>query len=223
MEIMNITNRYYVLSHFSTISSFLITTVDDYLLLQIGAEIIEVRFTNRNEYDDLPSNLRELLPSEITVDLNLQGTLTLSHASQEFSIVDASHRVKLLLGLYYTPLPLQSTDHRIVIPSTPLTSFGNILFLQPQLSTVVGSSTDRGIVFTSLCYEVSEIFVPGIPIISHRVGPLAKIDFSELSRMSFTLVDFLGEPVILKSPLFLTMELVSEHELGAQFVSPGQV
>ncbi len=104
---------YFRIINFSTIASFLITTVDDYLLLQIGAEIIEVRFTNRNEYDDLPSNLRELLPSEITVDLNLQGTLTLSHASQEFSIVDASHRVKLLLGLYYTPLPLQSTGHQV--------------------------------------------------------------------------------------------------------------
>ncbi len=213
---------YFRIINLSTIASFLITTSKDFFVLQVGSDTITVNFTDRGEYD-LPFDLRKLLPADFNISLNPQGTLTLSHATQEFTILEATHRAQLLLGLYYTKLPLKSTNHEFIMPSVPFVCYGNNLFLQPRVSAVVGRSSDNGLSYTSLCYCVNEIFVPGIAIISHRLGSFTKIAYSDITKMEFTLVDFLGKPVILKSPLFITMELVSEHELGAQSISSNQI
>ena len=62
--------------------------------------------------------------------MNDHGTLTFTYSS-EFSIVDASHRIKLLLGLYHSILPLNSEFDdaywRVDVKSVPLTCYAHAM------------------------------------------------------------------------------------------------
>ncbi len=226
------------INQLSTIASFKITTVNDYITFRVsqssssqseisqnGVDDVEIKinFEDKCEYerDELASTLSAIFTDvAITVTFNDGGTLTLSHSSNSFDIIDASHRVKLLLGLYHTALPVESIGNQIKIKSTPYHCYGNQLFLRSKISSVVGfKDSDQGETYISLCYHVFEIFINGIPIISKTPGTLTKIKPSDLSNLEFTLVDFQNEEIILNSPLMLVMELISENVSHAQMIS----
>ena len=198
----------------STVAAFLVTTEDDFMTFNINNAPVTVHFKNKSSYRyDLENELAAILPAGITCEFNDELTLTFKSTSV-FTIQDASHRAKLLTGLYHTELPLTGTE--IKVSSIPMTCYGDNLFLQSRISSIVGvSSSDRQVSFMSICYNVSEIFIPGIPIMSKQPGTFTKISPNDLSNLEFVLVDFMNEPVILKAPLFITMELVRENEFSA--------
>ena len=158
---------------------------------------------------------KELLPSYLTslftnfnVSYNSSGTLTLNTQSQ-FRIIDASHRAKVLLGLYNTQLPTLPAQ-TYVIESIPYTCYGNNLYLQSRISNIVGFNDSMNKeIYISVCYHIFEIFYPGAPIICRFPGSLIKIKPTDLTNLEFTLVDFQQEPVILKAPLCIALEVIN--------------
>ncbi len=209
----------------STIATFLITTDTDFITFTVNSEDITIFFENRciYEHDQLPYDIQSLLPEGLHCDHNYEGTLTFHHDSQEFIIKDASHRAKLLTGLYYSELPMSSTNKQIIINSVPYICYGNNLFLRSNISSIAGfTSTDTSVNYLSLCYNATEMFIPGIPIITRHFGTWSKILPKDLTNFEFTLVDFQNEPVILKAPMYLIMELIREDECCTQFVLTNQ-
>ena len=199
----------YRINQLTTIASFLITTHDDYITFEIGGEQITFNFEDRSFYD------KELLPSYLTslftnfnVSYNNSGTLTLTSQSQ-FRIIDASHRAKVLLGLYNTQLPTLPAQ-TYVIESIPYTCYGNNLYLQSRISNIVGFNDSMNKeIYISVCYHIFEIFYPGAPIICRFPGSLIKIKPTDLTNLEFSLVDFQQEPVILKAPLCIALEVIN--------------
>ena len=216
----------------NTIATFMITTDDDYIKFEINnedsqssayavdykspssqSEILTFKFTNRTKYysDELASDLKIIFPSDIDVELNDTGTLTLK-SNISFSIVDASHRVRLLMGFYeLISFPIHSnkvdTGFEIVLNSAPYLNFGNILYLTSSLSNVCAFNDNKNKqINMSVCYSINEFFAPGIPLISKAIGPNVNIRPLELSNLQFTLVDFQFYPIILKAPLRITIE-----------------
>ena len=123
--------------------------------------------------------------------MNDHGTLKFTYSS-EFSIVDASHRVKLLLGLYHSTLPLNSefddTYWRVDAKSVPLTCYGNVLYLRSKISSVVGFSNNDSVSYISLCYHIYEILIPNVPIITRVPGSYFPISNQSLTNQEFELV-----------------------------------
>ena len=209
----------YRINQLTTIASFLITTHDDYITFEIEGpsgpgssnlgEQITFNFEDRSFYDKdlLPSYLTSLF-TEFNVSYNSSGTLTLSSQSQ-FRIIDASHRAKVLLGLYNTQLPTQPTLS-YNIESIPYTCYGNNLYLQSRISNIVGFNDSMNKeIYISVCYHIFEIFYPGAPIICRFPGSLIKIKPTDLTNLEFSLVDFQHEPVILKAPLIIALEVIN--------------
>ena len=205
------------INQLNTIASFMVTTHDDYVTFNIDGEIVKVYFKDKREYDKdtLDTEIKKVLPENVEINFNDQGTFTVT-AYKPFSIVDASHRAKLLLGLYHTQLPLIAKKHsedinvyEIIIQSVPYHCLGNTLYLRSKISSVVGfNDKDNKDVYLSICYHVFELFVPNIPIITRIPGATTRILPSDLTNLEFTLVDFQNEPVILNAPLRLVMEVM---------------
>ena len=193
----------------STIASFLITTNDDYIIFNINGNDTKITFNDCCRYDryDLPKILNQYLTNTgLMLSDNDLGTLTIE-SQNNFTIKDASHRIKLLFGLYHSSLPIESQDKKIIIDSVPYVCYGNNLYIRSRISSVVGFNNNENITYTSICYHISEMFIPGVPIISRFPGNLVDINSYDLTNLEFTLVDFQNVPIKLKAPLNLTIEI----------------
>ena len=115
--------KYYV-SNINTVSNFLLTTEEDFLLLVMEGEEYRITFINRTDYESsLIKDLKQLFncyekTRTAVIEKNEHGNLKFT-LEKDFQIIDASHRVKLLLGLYHTVLPVSSLDKVYVCSSPP--------------------------------------------------------------------------------------------------------
>ena len=215
------------INQINTVSAFLVTTKDDYLEITKGGQNNKYYFTNKGDYDRtaLYQQIQKVIPEVITVYLNEMNTLTFS-SNYDFTINDASHRVKLLTGLYNTTFPISATksidnQYFITANSVPYNCFGNCLYLASNVSSVAGFNDDKNKdVYRSVCYNISEMFIPGVPLISKIPGPKTRILPGDLTKLEFTLVDFQNYPVILKAPLHITMEIMYDNQIIENVIVP---
>ena len=151
--------------------------------------------------------ISEITSGELAATLTDRGLLKYTSASYAY-INDATHRAKLLMGLYHCDLPLE-IGTGIYSPSLPLVCYGNILFLESNLPSPVGvrSNDKNKEEYKSIVYKGSDFIYPGIPVNSRTPGPVIITKTDNLTDLEFRLVDFMMEPVILHSPLTITMEV----------------
>ena len=216
--------KYYV-SNVNTMSNFLITTEEDFLLIVMEGEEYNISFTNKTDYESsLISDLKELFgcyekTKTAVIEKNEQGNLKFT-LDKDFQIKDASHRVKLLLGLYHTALPVSSTDKVYVCLSPPITNYANKLYLVSLQGQAI-HATKEGMEYTpSVTCSIDTFIKPGLPLIKDfDINPIKTvIQAADLSRSSMTLVDFQFEPVVLLSPLFVTLKIkpVKKYMVGVE-------
>ena len=145
-------------------------------------------------------------PIEFLISMDSTNRLIIS-ANKEFVIKEASHRAKLLLGLYDTQLPITSTNKTINSPSVPFLCYGNVLYLTARTDFISSLNLGDKEITRSICYRINELLYPGVPICSKLPGSWSIIHSDQLSTLEFRLVDFKLEPVILHAPLFITLEI----------------
>ena len=205
--------KYYV-SNVNTMSNFLLTTEEDFLLIFMEGEEYRINFSSRTDYESsLIEDLKKLFgcyekTETVEIEKNEHGNLKFT-LDKDFQIIDASHRVKLLLGLYHTTLPVSSTDKVYACPSPPITNYANKLYLVSLQGQAI-HSTKEGMEYTpSVSCSIDTFIKPGLPLIKDfDLNPIKTvIQASDLSRSSMTLVDFQFEPVVLLSPLFVTLKI----------------
>ena len=215
--------KYYV-SNVNTMSNFLLTTEEDYLIIVIDGEEYRFTFTNKTDYESsLIKDLKELFncydkTKTAIIEKNANGCIKLT-LDKDFEIIDASHRVKLLLGLYHTTLPVSSTDKVYVCSSPPITNYANKLYLVSLQGQAIHASKE-GMEYTpSVACSIDTFIKSGLPLIKDfDINPIKTvIQAADLSRSSMTLVDFQFEPVVLLSPLFVTLKIkpVKKYVVGA--------
>ena len=216
--------KYYV-SNVNTMSNFLLTTEEDYLIIVIDGEEYRFTFTSKTDYESsLIKDLKELFncydkTKTAIIEKNEHGCLKLT-LDKDFEIIDASHRVKLLLGLYHTTLPVSSTDKVYVCSSPPITNYANKLYLVSLQGQAIHASKE-GMEYTpSVACSIDTFIKSGLPLIKDfDINPIKTvIQASDLSRSSMTLVDFQFEPVVLLSPLFVTLKIkpVKKYMVGVE-------
>ena len=208
----------YRVSQVSTIASFSITTQDDYVMLKDAEnEIIEVRFDNHGPWDryTLAVDLQKVFNNavdgrslKITVQENDRGLLLLT-GNKNFEVIDASHKAKLLLGIYHSKLPIRSVGMTIAMESLPMTCLGNVLYVIARTDAVCMTNARGQEESMSIAFRINEVFYDGFPIVSRTEGDWFIIKSSELQRMEFALVDFQLEPVVLHAPLNMTIQIKS--------------
>ena len=150
--------------------------------------------------------VKEGLPIDLSVDMDSTNRLVI-YADKEFTIIDASYRVKLLLGLYDTQLPISSTQKQLLMPSVPYVSYGNVLYLTARTDFVSVLNKDDKEVAWSIAYKVNELLYPGYPIQSKLPGQWSIIRADQLQSLEFTLCDFRLQPVVLHAPMCITIDI----------------
>ena len=215
--------KYYV-SNVNTMSNFLLTTEEDYLIIVMDGEEYRFTFSSKTDYESsLIKDLKELFncydkTKTAIIEKNEHGCLKLT-LDKDFEIIDASHRVKLLMGLYHTTLPVSSTDKVYVCSSPPITNYANKLYLVSLQGQAIHASKE-GMEYTpSVACSIDTFIKSGLPLIKDfDINPIKTvIQAADLSRSSMTLVDFQFEPVVLLSPLFVTLKIkpVKKYVVGA--------
>ena len=168
---------------------------------------------------ELSNNLRveteDPSPAEGSIDLTFsldsRGLLSVE-APYEFQIIDATHRARMLLGLYHTKLPKESIRKIIIMDSVPLTCLGNILYLTSRTDAVCVTNARGKEEAQSIIYKLNEIIYNGFPINCKQFGEWNVIQSNELQTMEFNLCDFQLEKVILHAPLHVSLEIASLSE-----------
>ena len=211
----------YKVVNVNTFANFLVTTKDDYIIFTIknqtankiityGSEV----FRDRSEYniEEIPELLNKNGNSNITVSLTEYNTLMFRYSEVvNWEITDASHIVKLLLGLYNMSFPITSSTNRssniIEAASSPMLNYGNLLYLESLQGASLGMTLDNKSYHTPCIYRINSFLKPGIPVINNKKGDKIIVNAEAAKTISMQLVDFMYEPIILKSPLFVTLKI----------------
>ena len=205
----------YRIKSVNTFANFMITTSDDYVWIvkPSDTKYCLVSFSDQNYYDSdaLPETLSTLFKSiGIAVSFNNTGTMVFT-SSSAFTIDSASHRVKLLLGLFDSTFPLESQQsgekYTITAPACPMTSFGNVLYLQSLQGSAVGSRVDRNYYTAPVIYRINAFIRPGLPLIMNKKQDKVIVNTDAAKSIKITLTDFKFERIILKSPLFVCIKI----------------
>ena len=220
----------YRISSLSTIASFSMTTPDDYMIIEttINNEPVELtlHFEEHGAFEQRELiyylntlfegqlvSLEDEPPIVFTILMDSTYRLIIG-ADKEFNIIDASYRVKLLFGLYHSSLPLSSIQKQIKCPSVPMLSYADVLYLTSKTDFVSVVNIDNREETRSICYKVNEIIYPGVPISCKLPGSWSMIHTDSLGSLEFRLVDFNLQPIILHSPLFITIEIQNLNSMN---------
>ena len=204
----------YRVSSLSTIANISVTTRDDYIVLSNGGDDLNIiPFNDHGPYDP---NLfeRELaaILSPYTVSIDSLGRVNIGSSEGFVRIVDASHRVKLLLGLYHTSLPIEGIG--VCCPSAPYLCYGNVLYLLARRGPPVGFAGSKNTEeYHSIVYKSSEFLYKGLPVICRHDGITIRTTADAFRSIEFTLVDMDLQPIELCAPLHVTIEVTSDDTL----------
>lgn len=213
----------YRVNALSTIASFSMTTPDDYMIIETtlndecidltlhfqehGAyEMRTLAYELNNLFDGQLAPVNEELPIQFVITMDSTNRLIIT-ANKEFTIKEASHRARLLLGLYDSSLPITSSNDRIMSQSVPFLCYGNVLYLTARTDFISSLNLGNKEITKSICYRINELLYPGVPVCCKLPGNYSIISSDQLSTLEFQLVDFQLEPVILHAPLFITLEV----------------
>ena len=213
----------YRINSLSTIASFSMTTPDDFMIIETTIENEAVELTlhfqehGAFEMRSLAYYLNTLFegqlvsleddpPITFTITMDSTNRLVIT-ANKEFVIKEASHRAKLILGLYHSHLPITSTNRTLLCQSVPYLCYGNVLYLTSKTDFVSTINIDDHEINRSICYKVNELLYPGVPICSKMPGSWSIIHTDSLGTLEFQLMDFQLQPVKLHAPLFITIEI----------------
>ena len=120
----------------------------------------------------------------------------------------------MLLGLYNTTLPISSMgenmNYSLTFDSSPLTSLGNKLYLLSVQGQAQSVNVDGDEYTPSVIANIDSFIKTGLPlIVNYEEGEPAKsiVNTAAIRHLKMTLVDFMFHPVILTSPLFVTLKI----------------
>lgn len=204
----------YKVTNVNTYSNFLITTKDDSITIETESKYYAknktYNFTDKSSYDidEMSTSLTNMFSdSGVTVSINDSGCLELQGAGK-LKITECSHRVQLLLGIYNMKLPIVSDgDNCIICASTPILTYGNLLYLKSNQGNSFGMMLDDRSYHTPCIYRINQFLKSGIPLISDKKGDKIIVNAEAAKTITMQLVDFMYEPVILKSPMFVTVKI----------------
>lgn len=201
----------------STTASFSLTTKDDYIIYQINEDTIEtISFEDKGTY-----SLEELIskiPSSIKLSMNDKGLIKFE-SKEPFKILEATHRVQLLFGIYHQTFPIESSidpndalNNIFETKSIPYFEQGQVLYLLSRTDAICLTNARGSEESQSIAYKIHELIFNTYPIVSVNNGNWFKIRSSQLQHLKFTLADFMLEPVVLHAPLFITVEIIDERD-----------
>ena len=204
--------KYYV-SSINTKANFLSTTNEDYLLFETeGKEKIRIEFKDTYYYSmNYLVKYMNSIQTIITFKNDNNRTILLQNDNDQLiKFIEGSHRAKLITGFYNaTEFFLDGGDAKSV-PDLPILDYANKLYLVSLQGQAVYSSIGDKQYTPSVIANIDTMILDGEAlIVNYDIAKPIKIktNTDSLKLLEMRLVDFMYQPIILKSPLFITLKI----------------
>ena len=217
--------KYYI-SSINTKANFLSTTDDDYLLFEWevakddeddeipegGKDFIRIEFRDTYYYN-LNYLVKYLNEAQkiITFENDNNRTIKLYTTSDvDIKFIEGTHRAKLITGFYNTTEFFLEQGDTKTVPDLPILDFANKLYLVSLQGQAIRSSIGDMQYTPSVIANIDTMIVDNEALIVNydTAKPIKiKCNTDSLKYLEMRLVDFMYQPVILKSPLFITMKI----------------
>lgn len=199
----------YQVTDVNTFSNIILSNTDDYILINNS----RYTFPIKTSWDIHELAAWVSQQTGLTVTVNDCGCFQFASPNQ-FTINDCSHRAKLLLGLFHhSDFPIRSTlikeknQYEIAAKSCPMLTYGDVLYLRTLEGSFVGTRSDVYNRTFPCALRINHFIKPGVPLIYHKKGEKTIVNVDAAKTITMTLVDFMYEPVILKSPMFIAIKI----------------
>lgn len=217
--------KYYV-SSINTKANILSTTKDDYLLFDYQADAITKQL--RIEFDDMYAYsfsylVKHLNKCQQLIEFNNDNNRTITlKPSVNLTFIEGSHRAKLITGFYDTSTGYKFEKNvEVNVPDLPILDFANKFYLVSLQGQAV-HSTIRGEEYTpSVIANIDSMYMDNEALIVNydQAKPIKiKCNTDSLKYLEMRLVDFMFHPVILKSPLFITIKIKPANDADVKAI-----
>ena len=192
------------------------TTTDDYILVKTAKDTHITRFDDKFTYSvkTLSQKINEL--KDLTFEYDKEKRKFTIKANIAISIEAVTHRVQLLLGMYNEKFPLKlNANETYTCPDIPIFSHTKLYLVSIQ-GQAIHSNLGEQEYTPSVLADINTMTIDGKPFIydfDQQGKPIkTKINTNSLKYLEIRLVDFKFQPIILRSPLFLTIKVKPAKE-----------
>ena len=209
--------KYYI-SSVNAMSNILLSTDEDFIRFSES----EITFSNKFSYSIYSLTQALNTDPNIKFTINDSRTLTIT-PKKNITIESISHRAALLTGLYNTKLPISIiANEKYVIPDIPILQHTKLYLVSLQGNPMYSAIGDMEYT-PSVIGSIDGITMDEKPFIYNfelQGKPLKIQTYSEsIKYLEVSLVDFMYQPVILKSPLFITVKVKPVKDLDVSQVA----
>lgn len=206
--------KYYI-SALNTKANILMTTDKDYLLFETADSEIRIEFQDMYAYSlNYLAKYLNSCQSIITFKNINNRTISLT-STDDITFIEGTHRAKLITGLYNITNNEKifhcAKNTEEFVPDLPVLDLANKLYLISLQGNAIGGQIGDKEYTPSVIATIDTMIMDGEPVIYNfeRDGKPIKIkcNTDSLKYIEMRLVDFMYQPIILKSPLFITLKI----------------
>lgn len=209
--------KYYV-SSLNTMANFLMSTSEDSIKFLEDTTENVIHFINCFSYSHLTliKYLKEQTSKLQFEFINRTFTIT-NETNKKITITDITHRAALLTGLYSTKLPIEiEAGKSYVVRDIPIFQHSKFYLVSLQGDPMYSSLGDREYT-PSIIGNIDGMAVDGKPFIYDfdlQGKPIKIKTYTDsLKYLEMSLVDFMYQPIVLCSPLFITVKIKPSKEV----------
>ena len=201
--------KYYV-SSINTKANILLTTEDDYLIFETANSEIRIDFEESYAYS-FGYLVKFLNACQNTIEFKNVNNRTISlKPTENIAFKEGSHRAKLICGLFNCKEFEVDANEEKNVPDLPILDFANKLYLVSLQGVATHSSIGNQEYTPSIIANIDTMIMDQEALIVNYdlTKPIkVKVNTDSLKLLEMRLVDFMFQPVILKSPLFITLKI----------------
>lgn len=204
--------KYYI-SSLNTKVNVLVCTNEDRIVFDTGDQNVIINFTDcynitHNEIVALFGSVKDLI--SITYDTTRRVFKLVPRVN--LTLLSITHRASLLLGLFNEASPIRLyANEPYYCPDIPILDYGNKFYLVSLQGQALGASI-RGEEYTpSIIANIDTFMKDNLPMLVNfdsMSKPIKiRINVDGMKYLEMQLVDFMFQPIIIKSPVFVTLKI----------------
>ena len=199
----------YHVSSLNTKSNILITTDEDKIVIDDDKKSYEVTFDNKYSLSEtnMLTYLSEL--SILTVGIENKRLTIMPSKDCKFTLI--THRARLVTGLLNVKLNETYNAGQKYVFDIPILDYANKLYLVSKQGTSIHSNIGDKEYTPSVIANIDTFIKDGVPLIvnfetyGRPIENVVNVD--SFGMIELELVDFMYQPIILNSPMFITMKI----------------
>ena len=199
----------YHVSSLNTKANILITTVEDKIIIEDNDKNYETVFEDK--YSLSETNMLTYLSALSILTVNIVNKRLTITPSKDFKFVTITHRARLVTGLLNAKLNETYKAGQQYVFDIPILDYANKLYLVSKQGTSIQSNIGDREYTPSVIANVDTFIKDGIPLIVNfdTFGTPIKnvVNVDSFGMIELELVDFMYQPIILNSPMFVTIKI----------------